>query len=143
VFGWGVNLSGSLKTFGDDALHAQIAYGNGISAYSNDCCIDVAPTGVLPLTGGAVPLLDWMVYYDHYWTEKWSTSVGFSQNIQNTLPLQLGTDEHIGSYGSVNLLYKPVQNITVGVEGLWGERINKDGSSANDQRIQASSQYKF
>ncbi|HEY2226725.1 MAG TPA: DcaP family trimeric outer membrane transporter [Xanthobacteraceae bacterium] len=143
VFGWGFNLSGSLKTFGDDALHAQVAYGKGIAAYSNDCCIDIAPTGILPLTGGAVPLLDWLVYYDHYWTAKWSSSIGFSQNIQDTLPLQLGTDEHIGSYASINLLYKPIQNVMVGVEGLWGERTNKDGSKANDQRIQVSTQYKY
>jgi hypothetical protein len=31
----------------------------------------------------------------------------------------------------------------VGVEGLWGERTNKDGSKANDQRIQVSTQYKY
>jgi hypothetical protein len=143
VFGWGFNLTGSLKTIGDDALHAQVAYGKGIAAYSNDCCIDIAPVGILPLTAGAVPLLDWLVYYDHYWTPKWSSSIGFSQNNQSTLPLQLGTDQHIGNYASVNLLYKPLQNVMVGIEGLWGQRINKDGSKADDQRVQVSSQYKF
>jgi hypothetical protein len=143
VFGWGFNLTGTLKTFGDDALHGQIAYGKGIAAYSNDCCIDIAPTGILPLTAGAVPLLDWLVYYDHWWTPKWSSSIGFSQNVQDTFALQLPTDQHIGDYGSVNLLYRPIQNILIGIEGLWGERTNKDGSKASDQRVQVSSQVKF
>jgi hypothetical protein len=145
VFGWGFNLSGAWNTgIGDDALRGQIAYGNGIAAYSNDCCLDIVPNSILPLTGRALPLLDWLLYYDHYWWDpKWSSSIGFSQNIQPNAPLQLGIDQHIGSYGSVNLLYKPIQNVTVGGEFMVGERINKDGSKANDQRVQFSAQYKY
>jgi len=143
VFGWGVNLSGALKTIGEDALRAQVAYGNGIAAYSNDCCLDIVPGSIFPLTGTALPLLDWLVYYDHWWTPKWSTAIGFSQNIQNNSALQLDIDQHIGSYASVNLLYRPVPNLLVGAEGLWGERINKDGAKGTDQRIQVSAQYTY
>jgi hypothetical protein len=143
VFGWGINLSGAWKTFGEDALRAQIAYGNGIAAYSNDCCLDIVPASIVPLTALALPLLDWLVYYDHWWTPKWSSAIGFSQNIQPNSNLQLDSDQHIGSYGSINLLYRPVQNVMVGVEGLWGERINKNGASANDQRVQFSAQVKY
>jgi hypothetical protein len=143
VFGWGVNLSGALKTYGEDALRAQVAYGYGIAAYSNDCCIDIVPATLLPFTGQALPLLDWLVYYDHWWTPKWSSSIGFSQNVQNNTTVQLDGDQHKGSYASLNLLYRPVQNVTVGAEGLWGERVNKNGATANDQRIQFSAQVKY
>jgi hypothetical protein len=143
VFGWGINLSGALKTYGEDHLRAQVAYGNGIAAYSNDCCLDIVPASLLPLTATALPLLDWLVYYDHWWTPKWSSSIGFSQNIQNNTALQLDSDEHRGSYASLNLLYRPLQNVTVGAEGMWGERVDKNGASANDQRIQFSAQVKY
>ncbi len=38
---------------------------------------------------------------------------------------------------------KPLQNVTVGAEGLWGERVNKNGATANDQRVQVSAQVKY
>jgi hypothetical protein len=31
----------------------------------------------------------------------------------------------------------------VGVEGLWGERINKDEAKNTDQRVQFTSKFKF
>jgi hypothetical protein len=143
VFGWGVNLSGALKTFGEDALRAQVAYGYGIAAYSNDCCLDIVPASLLPFSGQALPLLDWLVYYDHWWTPKWSSSIGFSQNVQNNTAVQLASDQHKGSYASVNLLYRPIQNVTVGAEGMWGERVDKNGAKGDDQRIQVSAQVKY
>lgn len=83
------------------------------------------------------------MYYDPWWTPKWSSSIGFSQNVQNNTAVQLDSDQHKGSYASLNLLYRPRQNVTVGAEGLWGERVNKNGAAANDQRIQVSAQVKY
>ena len=82
VFAGGANLSGSLKTIGKDKLLAQVAYGRGIAAYFNDCCTDLAPNGDLT-EAEAVPLLGWLVYYDHYWSERWSSSIGYSAQHQN------------------------------------------------------------
>ncbi|HET6371488.1 MAG TPA: DcaP family trimeric outer membrane transporter, partial [Nitrospiria bacterium] len=82
VIGGGVNVSGSLKTVGKDKLLAQIAYGKGIASYINDCCVDVAPNDALN-DGEAVPLLAWLVYYDHYWSDRWSSSVGYSMADQD------------------------------------------------------------
>ena len=48
-----------------------------------------------------------------------------------------------GTYSSVNLLYMPVKNMTVGGELLWGKRENKDGQSGDDTRVQFSARYKF
>jgi DcaP outer membrane protein len=148
IFGWGGNLTTKIKTFGDDAIKGQIAYGNGIAAYSNDCCLDLAPN--VPVTIGgplphaeALPLLNWLVYYDHWWSKQWSSSIGFSQNRQTNSAGELDTDQHLGSYASANLLFYPMQNVTVGVEALWGERININGAMGQDQRIQFSTRVKF
>jgi hypothetical protein len=141
LFASGINVSGALKTFGDDALRAQVAYGRGIAAYSNDCCFDLGPNA--NLMAQTLPLLDWLVYYDHWWSKQWSSSIGFSQNDQTNSAGQFNTAQHIGSYASVNLLYYPFQNFMVGVEGLWGERINKDETKNTDQRVQFTSRFKF
>jgi hypothetical protein len=142
VIGSGINLSGSLKTGGKDQLLAQLAYGKGIANYSNDCCVDVAPNS-LGNDAEAVPLLDWLVYYDHYWNDKWSTSVGYSQNVQDNTGGQLGSAQHMGEYASVNLLYYPAKNVLVGGEFMSGVRENKDGNSGTDTRVQFSAKYSF
>jgi hypothetical protein len=142
VMGSGLNLSGSLKTGGKDQLLGQLAYGKGIANYSNDCCVDVAPNAALN-DAEAVPLLDWLVYYDHYWNDKWSSSIGYSENAQDNTGGQLGSAQHKGTYASANLLYYPAKNVMTGVEFLSGKRENKDGASGTDNRMQFSAKYNF
>jgi hypothetical protein len=142
VNGGGINLSGSLKTGGKDQLLGQLAYGKGIANYSNDCCVDVAPNAALN-DAEAVPLLDWLVYYDHYWNDKWSSSIGYSENVQDNTGGQTGTAQHKGQYASVNLLYYPVKSVMVGGELLSGTRDNKNGNSGSDTRMQFSAKYSF
>jgi len=144
VFGYGGNLTAVINTFGDDSIKGQIAAGRGIASYSNDCCFDLAPSAATPPAHAtALPLLDWLIYYDHWWSKQWSSSIGFSQNIQQNSPGEFGNAQHIGNYASVNLLWYPMQNVTLGVEGLWGERVNADGSKAPDERVQFSARVKF
>jgi outer membrane DcaP-like protein len=141
LFGWGVNLTAAIKTVGEDAIKGQVAYGAPIAAYSNDCCSDIAPAGNGHAT--TLPLFNWLLYYDHWWNKQWSSSIGFSQNHQTNSAGQLGNAQHIGNYASANLLFYPFQNVTLGVEGLWGERTNKDGQKGQDQRVQFSAKVKF
>jgi hypothetical protein len=144
VFGYGGNLTALIKTWGDDAIKGQIAYGKPIATYSNDCCFDLAPNAALPPAHAtALPLLNWFVYYDHWWSKQWSSSIGFSQNLQINSPGQFDTEQHIGYYASVNLLWYPIQNVTLGVEGLWGERVDISGAKGQDERVQFSARVKF
>lgn len=87
--GWGVNASGSLGMGGKDKILLQVVHGRGIASYMNDGGMDIAPTAqfvpvpgaptIVPtLSAEAVPLTGVMAYYDHYWSVKWSTSVGYS-----------------------------------------------------------------
>ena len=142
VMGSGINLSGSLKTGGKDQLLGQLAYGKGIANYSNDCCTDVAPNAALN-DAEAVPLLDWLVYYDHYWNDKFSSSIGYSQNVQDNTGGQGPDAQHIGEYFSANLLYYPVKNVMVGGEVMSGRRENKNGNSGEDTRMQFTAKYSF
>jgi hypothetical protein len=119
----------------------QLAYGHGIANYFNDGGVDLAPNG----TGGAeaLPILGALVYYDHYWSNKWSSSVGYSLTSQDNSAGQTASAYKQGQYASVNLLHYPAKNVMVGGELLWGERENLNGNSAADNRVQFSAKFNF
>jgi len=142
VIGGGGNLSGALNTIGNDRVMAQVAYGVGIASYMNDCCVDVAPNTSLT-DGRAVPLLGWLVYYDHYWNDRWSSSAGFSMTYQDTTGGQAATAFQMGRYASGNLLWYPARNVMTGVELLWGSHEDNDGNSNHDTRVQFSAKYSY
>jgi hypothetical protein len=109
VFGYGGNLTASINTFGDDSIKGQFAIGKAIATYINDCCFDLAPNAATPPAHAtALPLIGWLIYYDHWWSKQWSSSIGFSQNIQQNSPASSAPAEP-GLHASANLLWYPMQ----------------------------------
>ncbi|QFY43777.1 hypothetical protein F6R98_15040 [Candidatus Methylospira mobilis] len=141
-FGWGINASSSIRTFGKDQLLTQLAYGKGIASYIEDGGADIAPNA--NLSGGKVlPLLGVVAYYDHYWSDQWSSSIGYSETLQQNSAGQLATAFHSGQYASTNLLWAPFPKLLTGVELLWGRRVDYNGMSADDKRIQFTVRYNY
>jgi hypothetical protein len=140
--GWGVNLSGAYKTTGKDQVLAQVAYGEGIANYFNDGGVDLAPSSP---TGGAetLPILGFLLYYDKYWNDKWSSSIGYSFTDQNNSGGQTATAYKKGQYGSANLLYYPVKNVMVGGEFITGKLEQNGGATGQDNRLQFSAKFSF
>jgi hypothetical protein len=139
--GYGLNLAGAFKFTPRDTLSWQLAYGQAIASYMNDGGIDLAPDA--NLHAETVKSLGWFAWLGHGWTDKWSSSIGFSQHSQDNAGGQSDNAFHRGSYGSVNLLYTPARNILTGAEYIWGKNEAKDGSSAIDDRIQFSTKFQF
>jgi len=139
--GYGLNLSGTYSVFGKDQLSAQVVGGQAIASYMNDGGVDLAPGA--NLQAETVGSLGWLVYYNHAWSEKWSSAIGYSEHRQTNTAGQLTNAFHKGSYASVNLLYSPLKNLTTGAEFLWGRLENKDGASGDDRRIQFSTKFTF
>jgi len=90
-----------------------------------------------------VPLTGVVAYYDHYWNEKFSSSIGYSSTWVDNTNFQTPTAYYKGEYASVNLLWYPVKNVMMGGEVLWGERVNNDRLSGNDSRFQFTVKYNF
>ena len=139
--GWGINLAAAYKTFGKDQLLGQVVYGHGIANYMNDAAIDLATDA--SGSAEAVPLLGWLVYYDHYWTPKLSSTIGYSETRQYPTGGQAFNAFKSGEYASANLLFYPVKNVMFGGELLWGRRENINGDSGDDTRFQFSVKYSF
>jgi hypothetical protein len=116
----------------------------------NDGGMDMAPQGRLPtatdpgnVSAEAVPLTGIVAYYDHYWNDEFSTSIGYSTTFVDNTNLQTPDTYKSGQYASVNLLYTPVQNVMIGGEVIWGDLEYKDGSTQDDTRFQFSVKYNW
>ena len=131
-----------------DILRLQVVYGEGIASYMNDGGMDLAPQLVSPapdlqLRAEAVPLTGVVAYYDHYWSDKWSSSIGYSYTEVDNTNFQDAGAFHRGDYASVNLLTYPGENLMMGVELMWGEREDNNDATGDDTRIQFSVKYSF
>lgn len=141
VTGWGGYLTGYWKTTDRGGLAAAFTYGEGISNYGNDGGVDVGPDDDLHAV--ALPYLTWHLSYDAFWSERWSTSLGASQVIQDNSGGQLGDAFHTGTYTFINLVYYPEARLSYGLEFLWGELKTKDGSNNDDFRLDFAVKYAF
>jgi hypothetical protein len=150
--GWGVNLASNLKVGAKDVLHLSGVYGEGIASYMNDGGMDLGPKGLpvfLPdgriagLAPDVVPLLGLVAYYDHYWSDKLSSSIGWSETRVDNLSFQAPDAFHKGQYASVNLLWTPDPRLLFGGEFLWGQREDNNGATGDDTRLQFSFKYSF
>jgi hypothetical protein len=142
--GWGVNLSTNIKMMEKDKLILSTVYGNGIASYINDGGTDLGADGSLANPSATlIPLLGLVAFYDHYWSDQYSSSIGYSRTSVDNSDLQDDDAFEKGEYALTNLLYTPVKNVLVGGELLWGSRTDKDGSYGNDVRTQISFKYSF
>src|SRR5215467_13489580 len=79
VFGWGVNASLGLETFGKDNLIFAVAAGHGISRYIQDTSglgIDAEPASAQSLA--ATPAVGVEASYQHFWVKRLRTSAVYS-----------------------------------------------------------------
>jgi hypothetical protein len=147
--GWGLNVGSAIKTVGSDKILLQVVYGEGIASYMNDGGMDLAPTAtfnqaaVTDVEAEAIPLLGIVAYYDHYWTPKWSSSIGYSFTEVDNTNFQSADTFNKGEYASVNLLHYPGDNLMIGGEFLYGRRTNNDGADGDDIRFQFTVKYNF
>jgi cell division protein FtsB len=147
ALGWGLNLSSNLNLGKKDVAKMEVVYGAGIQNYMNDAPVDIGiknnpGNSITPVKGVALPMLGVVSFLDHTWSERFSSSIGYSMlNIENS-DAQKPSDFHQGHYALANLLYHPIPRVTIGGEFEFGRRVNfTDGFNANDYRMQFSFKY--
>lgn len=145
--GWGINAGAAINGGAATVLRLGLVYGHGIASYMNDGGIDLAPVlapgtprGLAPK---AVPLLGLTAYIDHYWSKSLRSALGYSITNNWNTDFQAGDAYKSGQYASTNLLWTPAARVMLGVELLWGRRIDSDGAAGDDIRTQISAKYSF
>jgi hypothetical protein len=147
--GWGLNFSSNLKPSKKDVIRLQLVYGKGIENYMNDAPVDIGIVNnfsnpVKPILGKPIPIMGTVVFLDHTWNDKFSSTVGYSRTDIDNTEGQAPDAYRTGQYMLGNLLYTPVPNVMMGGEFQWGQRANfSDGFKSNGYKIQFSFKYNF
>jgi hypothetical protein len=146
VFGWGINTSLGLETFGRDNLIFAVAAGHGISRYIQDTSglgIDAEPASGATTHLVATPAVGVEAAYQHYWIKRLRSSAIYSYAAVNNTDLAAPTTYNHATYTGVNLIWNPGGSFNVGAEFLYGWTMLQNGQSANAPRIQFSAKYSF
>lgn len=137
----GASISGVVKTMGPDSLQFSYAGGQGMGHYFSDLnggTDDAAFNAngeleALKSSGG-------FIAYQHFWSEKWNSSVVYGRLQVDNLAGQAASALHRDEYGALNLLWNPKGSLNLGVEVLQGKLTHSDGSDDKATRIQLSAQ---
>ena len=141
TFGWGLNLSGGFNVFKADSIQAQVTYGEGIFRYFNDDFVnnDAAFDKSGNLT--AIPAFGGMIGYTHKWDDTLRSTVSYGYvHLDNQISQGPGAYEHT-HYGSVNLVWQMRKRLSIGLEGLYGEKQEQGGAKGDAFRIQVGILY--
>jgi hypothetical protein len=149
ALGWGLNLSSRVNFSKSLAGHFCVVLGKGMANYMNDGPIDIGIENNFsdpqrPVVGVPLPVLGYMAFLDMQWSEKFSSSAGYSfSGITNSDGQQPSAYKN-GHYALANLLYYPVKNVMAGIELQYCTRENySDGWNTDMLKIQFSFRYKF
>ncbi|HEY6153389.1 MAG TPA: DcaP family trimeric outer membrane transporter [Candidatus Udaeobacter sp.] len=136
TFGWGVNLSTSLNVFQNDSMQGQLTYGQGLFRYFNDDFQnnDAAFNSSGDLT--AIPAFGAMIGYTHKWTDYLRSTASYGYVHLDNQFSQQPDAYHQTHYASLNLVWKARKRLSLGLEGLYGHKEEKDGADGDAFRIQ-------
>jgi hypothetical protein len=145
VFGWGLNVSAGVKTFGKDNMVFGVAAGHGISRYLQDTSglgIDAEVASATNPHLVATPGVGVVTAYQHYWWKSLRSSAIYSYAAVNDTDLASTVYNH-GTYTGSNIIWNPYGSLNVGAEFLYGWVMRQDGQKANAPRIMFSAKYSF
>ncbi len=149
VLGWGVNISSNINFTKSLVGRFQYVVGEGIENYMNDATNDIGIENNFsdpkqPVLGVALPMTGIVAFLDQKWSDKWTSSIGYSSfDINNTETAAPSTFKK-GQYIVGNLLYNPTPNAMMGVELQYTTRENEsDGWDTDMMKIQFSFKYNF
>ena len=147
--GWGLSLSSGLNLGKKALLHLQGVYGEGVENYFNDAPVDIGiennfSNSSQPIKGVPLPDLGLVAFLDYNWTDKLTSSIGYSSTTITNSDGQAADAYHKGQYIVGNLLYNPIKNVMAGVELQWIDRANNsDGFTSSATKINFTFKYNF
>ena len=142
--GWGVQLSGVVNISHWLTIYGDAVYGNGIEEYINDLggygfdLVPAASAGSLtaPAVWGATGGVQVNI------SPRMFASVSYSQCRMYDGELNAQTYRY-AQYVVGNLFYNITKDCQIGIEYLYGRRVDRDDSRGHANRLNAAIQYNF
>jgi hypothetical protein len=133
----GVNMSGNAQLWNGGNVLASYTTGEAISSYMVFAGADVTQIGTVarPIRTSGLTLGLTQALNDRL-------SAGLFYGLRNNDQGNMSDTERLETL-HLNLFYKPKDNVTLGLEYIFGERNTFDGTSVSANRIQTSVQFDF
>jgi hypothetical protein len=153
VPGGGVSLSGTFRLWKEATLFYQCNGGKGIASYIQD--LSLFNYDLLPSFSGTVNMNTvWMyggyVAFQQYWTKQIHSNIVYGlTRLETPQGDRAYFEQHMpwyyryGHYLAVNTFWNFFDFATVGIEYLWGARINLSGEKGQANRINLLLKYDF
>lgn len=142
--GYGVTLMTAVKMGERDKLRFQGVMGTGVAKYiqgASGLNYDAIYNGTNELE--SLQMRGTNISYQHFWKEHVHSSLTAGWlSVEDNVNLA-SSDYQSGYYGSVNLFWDAVKNLTFGAEVLVGQRVNVDKEKGAATRVQMNATYKF
>jgi len=142
--GYGITLMTAIKVGERDKLKFQGVMGTGVANYiqgASGLNYDAIYNGTNELE--ALQMRGSNISFQHFWKDHMHSSLTAGWlNVEDNSNLA-DTNYKSGYYGSVNLFWDMVKNLTFGGEIIVGERVNINETSGSALRVQMNATYKF
>ena len=156
--GYGIKASGAIPLYRSVTMYYQGVYGKGIASYIQDIQgygYDMVPAGAKILFEGASEDITnlgkltmpktWGFYAGLQWNvnSRMFTSATYSR-VQLDLPeTEAGSSYKSAQYVAANIFYNLTPSVRTGIEYIWGDRENMDGTFRQNTRIQTAVRVNF
>ncbi|NNF39778.1 MAG: porin [Woeseiaceae bacterium] len=139
---FGLSLSGK-HLLGDDDIRWMATMGSGTGRYLG---LNTSNGAVLDVNGNLNAIDQWggFVSYRHFWQPQWRSNftISYLSNDNDTALTGTGVTRDVFSLHA-NLLYEPVEKMTVGGEIMYAERTLESSLSGDMTRLLLSAKYAF
>jgi hypothetical protein len=146
ALGWGVNLSANLNVLENDSVQAQVTYGQGIFHFCNDNFTYTGFNGgdaAFNNAGDLKPLTYFapMLGYTHKWSDQFRSTLTSGYVYLENEAAQDPAAYHKTCYESLNLMWQARKKLSVGIECLYGYKVDKSGDYGDLWRVQMGMVY--
>lgn len=152
TLGWGLSAGLKYPLANNDTLMVQATGGKGVGRYLKEMggqagTFEAAPGATTQNPGGKLKATGaWgaTLTYVHHWTPKWRSTIwgGFA-SANNPHAANYGSLNKRVWSGAVNLFYRPVRNVDLGVEYVYAKRTTENGEHGDLSRIEVGGRYFF
>lgn len=131
---WGFNFTGVVLLKKSQKAYCQVLFGEGIGSYRG--LPDAAPDSAT--TEKILPLFGWMVGFTRDWNEDLSSNFTYAENSLDRAAFEPPDNVLRTTYLAANLIWTPLERVSVGIEYLYGLRENVDGGIGTANRVQTA-----